>query len=206
MILLSVASLLVLLGFFVHGDSQATSEVQVAEASTTTSTVASTAASTTVAETPTTAAIFHPINDPKRIVIPSIGVDASVVPVGLLANGSMETPRQGRVGWYSPGPVPGEQGPSVLIGHVDNTKGADVFYKLKWVEPGAEVFVYGEEGDPAVFVIDSLEQQPKSELPKDRIWEYSGSALIRLITCGGEFDRTSRHYLSNVIVYGHLVR
>ena len=157
-------------------------------------------------QTTTTAGIFHPISDPKRIVIPSIRVNASIVPVGLLANGDMQTPRPGKVGWYTPGPAPGEQGPAVLIGHVDNTKGADVFYKLKWVEPGAEVFVYGADGEPAVFVIDSVEQQPKSDLPKDRIWAYTGNAVIRLITCGGEFDRTSKHYLSNVIAYGHLVR
>jgi hypothetical protein len=27
-----------------------------------------------------------------------------------------------------------------------------------------------------------------------------------LITCGGEFDRDWGHYLSNVIVYAHLVK
>ena len=40
--LLIVACLLVLLGFFIHGDSQAPPEVQVAEVTTTTSTTTST--------------------------------------------------------------------------------------------------------------------------------------------------------------------
>jgi hypothetical protein len=28
---------------------------------------------------------------------------------------------------------------------------------------------------------------------------------IRLITCGGDFDGTSGHYLNNIVTYGHLV-
>jgi hypothetical protein len=66
--------------------------------------------------------------------------------------------------------------------------------------------VYGEDGDAATFVVDSKEQQLKSELPTDRIWNDTWQPVIRLITCGGEFDRDWGHYLSNVIVYGHLVK
>ena len=57
-----------------------------------------------------------------------------------------------------------------------------------------------------MFVVESVEEELKIDLPRDRIWSYSSTALIRLITCGGEWDRNSRHYLSNLIVYGHLVR
>ena len=56
------------------------------------------------------------------------------------------------------------------------------------------------------FVVDFKEQQLKKELPVDRIWNNTSEPLIRLITCGGDFDRSSGHYLSNVIVYGHLVK
>jgi sortase (surface protein transpeptidase) len=149
----------------------------------------------------------YPVLDPNRIIIPSIDVDAVVVPVGLLANGDMETPDWGIAGWYSLGPAPGEPGPAVLLAHMDSIHGRDVFYHLKEVEPGDEVFVYGSDGgDPAVFLVDSVETILKDELPRDRIWLYSKESLIRLITCGGKYDRTWGHYLSNVIVYGHLVR
>ena len=54
--------------------------------------------------------------------------------------------------------------------------------------------------------MDAKEQALKTDLPTERIWNGSKKPLIRLITCGGEFDRSTGHYLSNLIVYGHLVR
>ena len=94
----------------------------------------------------------------------------------------------------------------MIVAHVDTKTGPDVFYHLKDLEPGDEVLVYGEDKDVATFVVDSKEQQLKKELPVDRIWNNTSEPLIRLITCGGDFDRSSGHYLSNVIVYGHLVK
>ncbi|MBE3560989.1 MAG: class F sortase [Ktedonobacteraceae bacterium] len=63
-----------------------------------------------------------PVNalTPLRLTIKSIGVDASVEPVGILANGDMATPEKdpwNNVGWYSVGPYPGEKGSAVIAGH-----------------------------------------------------------------------------------------
>ncbi len=210
-LLLAMACLLVLMGFFIHGDTTSTRAASTTSASVATavtvpveSTETATVGSTAV--TPTTTVLVHAVRDPVRIVIPVIGVDAAVVPVGLLEDGEMETPDYGLAAWYSLGPAPGEPGPAVMLAHVDSTKGPDVFYDLKRLEPDDEILIYGADGDFATFVVDSVEQQLKAELPKERIWYYSPEPLIRLITCGGKYDRGIRHYLSNVIVYGHLVR
>ncbi|MFH0917350.1 MAG: sortase [bacterium] len=154
----------------------------------------------------TTTIYIHAIPHPVRIVIPAIEVDATTIDVGLLDGGDMEVPPFGKAGWYALGPAPGAGGPAVLVAHVDSTKGPDVFYRLKDLKPGDEILVYGEDGDLATFVMDTKEQQLKSELPVERIWSDTWEPVIRLITCGGEFDRDSRHYLSNVIVYGHLTK
>jgi sortase (surface protein transpeptidase) len=146
------------------------------------------------------------ISDPVRIVIPAIEVDAKIIPVGLLENGDMQVPSFGLAGWYELGPAPGAGGPAVIVAHVDSKKGPDVFYRLRQLEPGDEFVVYGSEGDSASFVVDSREQPLKNELPTDRIWNDTWEPVIRLITCGGDFDRDWGHYLSNVIVYGHLVK
>lgn len=115
-------------------------------------------------------------------------------------------PPFGLAGWYRLGPAPGAGGPAVLVAHVDSTKGPDVFYRLKDLTPGDEILVYGENGGLATFVMDTKEQQLKSELPVERIWNDTWEPVIRLITCGGDFDRASRHYLSNVVIYGHLAK
>lgn len=203
-VLLIVTSLLVLIGFFINGDSTWTRPSQpdssaIVEAVTTT-TVPSVSTTTLIPP------LVHPLGDPVRIVIPAIAVDAPVVSVGLLEDGDIETPNTGYVGWYSLGPAPGELGPAVMLAHVDSRKAADVFYHLKELNAGDDIMVYGASGDPAVFVVESVEEELKIALPRDRIWTYTPEALIRLITCGGDWDRKTRHYLSNVIVYGHLVR
>jgi len=167
--------------------------------------VPSTSSPTTAGSSTTTTIYVHPIAEPVRIVIPSIEVDAKLIPVGLLDDGDMEVPPFGLAGWYEPGPLPGNHGPAVIVAHVDTKKGPDVFYRLKDLEPGDEILVYGADGDVATFGVDSKEQRLKTELPVERIWNDTWEPLIRLITCTGEFDRSSGHYLSNMIVYGHLV-
>jgi hypothetical protein len=154
----------------------------------------------------TTTVYQHPVEHPSRIVVPAMGLDATMVEVGVLENGDMEVPPFGLVGWYRLGPAPGASGPAVIVGHVDTKSGPDVFYHLRDLKPGDEVLVYGTHGDAATFAVDSKEQQLKSDLPTDRIWSNTKKPVLRLITCGGDFDRRSGHYLSNVIVYGHLVR
>lgn len=143
--------------------------------------------------------------EPARVVIPAIGVDARLVPVGLKADQSMETPQFGLAGWYREGPRPGERGPSVIVAHVDSRRGPDVFFRLRKLARGDEVKVYGQDGSVAVFVVERSEQAPKDELPAERIWNATDEPVLRLITCGGEFDRSRDSYRDNVIVYASSV-
>jgi hypothetical protein len=142
---------------------------------------------------------------PERVSIPSIGVDAKLVPVGLKPDGSMQVPQFGLAAWYDRGPRPGEVGPAVIVAPVDSKKGPDVIYRLKELEPGDQVAVTYPGGLQATFSVDGREQIPKSELPVDRIWGSTPGPTLRLITCGGDFDRASGHYRSNVIVYASLM-
>ena len=170
-------------------------------------TVAPVSTSTSTSAGPTSTAILtHAITEPARVVISALRVDTKVVPVGLKPDKSMEVPAVGIVGWYKLGPAPGASGPTVLVSHVSwhGQKGA--FYGLKDLKPGDEVQVYDSSGDCAVFQVDSLETILKTKLPTERIWNNTDQAVIRLITCGGDYDSKTGHYLSNVIVYGHLVK
>lgn len=146
----------------------------------------------------------HPIVEPTRIVIPSLGVNADLVPVGLLDDGAMEIPAFGLAGWYRLGPAPGAVGPAVIVAHLDTKHGPDVFYRLRELLPGDGIEVHGAGGEVAVFTVESQEEVLKRELPTERIWNQTTQAALRLITCAGEFDTAGGHYLSNTIVYAHL--
>jgi sortase (surface protein transpeptidase) len=138
---------------------------------------------------------------PMTITIPSIGVDAGVVAIGLRADGAMQVPDPDQVGWYRPGPRPGAPGPAVLIGHVDTRTGPAVFYRLQRLRPGDEILIGQRDGSTTRFVVGRLERHPKTELPTRRIWTATSEPLLRLITCGGSFDRATGHYRDNLIVY-----
>ncbi len=139
--------------------------------------------------------------DPLRITIPAIDVDAALVPVGLKDDGAMQTPDFGLAAWYSPGPRPGEPGPAVVVAHVDSkANGPDVFFRLRELAAGDEVVVHYRT-KTVTFVVTGKEQAPKTALPAHRIWNGATTPVLRLITCGGAFDRAARSYLDNVIVY-----
>jgi sortase (surface protein transpeptidase) len=141
------------------------------------------------------------VAEPSRIRIPSIGVDARIVKVGLKANGDMETPAFGRAGWYTEGPRPGQDGPAVVVAHVDSKSGPDVFAKLKQLKRGGTILVTDKQGKVHEFVAGRKQQTDKTALPVKAIWGETDGPALRLITCGGDFDKASGHYVSNVIVW-----
>jgi sortase (surface protein transpeptidase) len=145
-------------------------------------------------------AASHPIG-PTTISIPSIGVKAPIVPVGLQADRAMQVPDPDKVGWYRLGPRPGGPGPAVLIGHLDSRTGPAVFYRLRQLRPGDEILVGERGGDTRRFLVGRLERHPKTALPVNRIWTTATRPLLRLITCGGSFNRATGHYRDNLIVY-----
>lgn len=138
---------------------------------------------------------------PTRIEVPAIGVDERLTGRGLKADGSLDTPDFGRAAWYSPGPRPGEPGGAVVVAHVHGPDGPDVFWDLATLRPGDVIRVH-RPGAVATFVVDTVEDVPKEQLPYDRIWPDTGRALLRLITCGGQ--RTAAGYPDNTIVFAHL--
>nr|WP_232521030.1 class F sortase [Micromonospora phaseoli] len=144
---------------------------------------------------------------PVSLSVPSIEVSAPVKPVGDAPDGSIAVPplsRHEETGWYDRGPVPGEPGPAVIVGHVDTKSGPSVFYDLGKLGVGDTVEVAREDGSVAVFTVDSVEHFPKDQLPADRVYGHDGPASLRLITCGGQWLGGGTGYADNVIAFATL--
>jgi hypothetical protein len=143
---------------------------------------------------------------PVRIRIPAIGVDSGLMDLGLQSDGSLEVPPEGfPAGWYTDAPTPGELGPAIIAGHVDWEGSPGVFFALRDLTPGAEVTVAREDGRTALFRVTSVEQFPKGAFPTDAVYADIDHAGLRLITCGGSFDRQARSYSDNIVVFAALV-
>jgi Sortase domain len=148
----------------------------------------------------------EPIADPPRSVrIPSIGVEAPVIDLGKNPDGTLEVPEKfSEAGWWSGGAAPGERGPAVIVGHVDSYNGPAVFYGLGDLASGDVIEVADEDGDTVRFAVDRLEQVPKDAFPTDAVYGDTSKPELRLITCSGDFDQSSGHYLDNTIVFASL--
>jgi sortase (surface protein transpeptidase) len=145
-------------------------------------------------------------DDPVRLRIPDIGVWAPVVPLDLDAHGQLEpTPKFTEVGWNHAGPEPGEDGVAVIAGHVDSKTGPAVFYRLGDLRPGAAVLVEEADGHTARFVVDRIARYPKNAFPDAEVYRSGSGAQLRLITCGGAFNRSTGHYVDNIVAFAHLV-
>jgi len=143
---------------------------------------------------------------PVVLDIPAIDVAAPLTSLGLNPDGAVQVPSEWQEpGWYRLGPTPGQLGAAVILGHVDSVTGPAVFFHLGALRPGEMVNVTLADGVVAHFVVDAVDVYPKSSFPARSIYEASpGRATLQLVTCTGEFDASTHHYLSNLVVYTSL--
>jgi len=142
---------------------------------------------------------------PVRLQIAAIGVDSTLMALGLKDDGTMEVPPRGfPAGWYTGAPTPGELGPAIIAGHVD-WNGPGVFYNLYKLKTGDQVTVTRKDGTRPVFRVTKVEQFPKDRFPTTLVYGNIEHAGLRLITCGGSFNRQTGHYEDNIVAFADLV-
>ncbi|HEX2090079.1 MAG TPA: sortase [Actinomycetota bacterium] len=147
-----------------------------------------------------------PKGAPCRIVIRSIGVDAPVIELGLRSNGTLEVPTvYSEAGWWKGGGKPGKIGSTVIVGHIDDRRGPAVFYKLPQLKAGDVVTVLRVKKKPVRYVIEDLGVWAKSNFPSEIIYGPTPIAELKLITCGGVFNRSTGHYTDNIIAFGRMI-
>lgn len=148
-----------------------------------------------------------PRSEPTKVNIPTVGIESGIKPVGKNADGSMEVPPlfEHITGWYTPGPTPGEIGPAIIVGHVDTLKGPAVFYKLREMKPGDIVEINRKDGTLVKFKVVSLQQYSQSNFPTEAVYGNTTNASLRLITCGGVFNKSTGQYTENTVVFADKV-
>ena len=157
------------------------------------------------------AAHGHVVPLPVSISVPAIGVESTLLTLGQAADGSLAAPAPGphydQAGWYHYSPRPGDLGPAVIVGHIDSKSGGpSVFFRLGDLRSHDVIDVERADGTVAVFSVDDVRRFHKADFPTQLVYGNTDHAALRLITCGGTFDRSTGHYLDNVVVTASLVR
>lgn len=200
-LLCAVATLLFYVGSLLGGTKPSPVPTPAADAATARVPEAPTAAPVTDADEPDRL----PPSPPVRLEVPALDIDTRLGRVGRTPEGNIGAPDDAdTAAWYEKSVSPGELGTTVVVGHVDSTAGPAVFYRLATLEPGAEVRITRADGQVVVFAVDAIRAYPKDEFPARDVLKPRGRPELRLITCGGRFDRRSG-YTENVIVFAHMV-
>jgi len=152
-----------------------------------------------------------PASLPVSLAIPAIGLHSSgMLYLGQTAQGSLQVPPPGpdydKVAWYRSSPTPGSLGPAVLLGHINSAaNGPSVFSRLGALKRGDLVRVTRADKSVAVFRVDDVKRFSKSGFPTKLVYGNTDHPALRIITCGGAFDRAVGHYVDNTVVSASLI-
>ncbi|BFV55334.1 hypothetical protein KCMC57_up04380 [Kitasatospora sp. CMC57] len=157
---------------------------------------------------PATAVDGLPRSVPVRVRIPALGTDTPLLQLTLDQAGALRPPDPedpAQAGWYAAGTSPGETGTALITGHVDTVHGPAAFFGLSTLTAGQRIEVDRADGTTARFTVDAVENLPKDGFPDQRVYGAASRPELRLITCGGHYDRAHGGYQDNTVVYAHLV-
>lgn len=162
-----------------------------------------TSTTTTAKPAKPTAPLPKRVASPRRLSIPSLGIDTKIYQVGLDRRRNVVIPEDiKKVGWYRYGVPPGvDRGNAVIVGHRDGSgyrKGA--FYYLGTMKPGQVVTVTTSGKRALKYRVESVRSIHKKGLPYEKYFAVDGKHKLVLISCGGYYDRNNGGYQDNVIV------
>jgi hypothetical protein len=149
------------------------------------------------------AQVVRQVAPPVQITVDDLALDMPVLGMGVDGNGAMDLPlNTAEAGWYRHGPAPGDPaGTTVIAAHVDSAMyGLGEFAMLREVTVGVPVTVRTDDGVVHRYRVSEVVRTPKTDVPLGDLFDRTGAPRLVLVTCGGEFDRSTGHYLDNVIV------
>jgi hypothetical protein len=151
----------------------------------------------------------RPTGEGYTLTIERLGIAATpLMPVGLNADRTIavppvETPEQAAV--YDGGPLPGQVGPAVILGHVNGNGRLGVFARLAELREGDEIVTSSPDGTSHRFVVYKTAAVNKADFPSAEVYSDTEGPELRLVTCGGALDRSAHSYVGQVIAWARQV-
>lgn len=146
--------------------------------------------------------------DPKSISLQTIGASGYIQNVGVDQKKAVAVPNNIHMaGWYVDMAKPGDQGLSIIDGHVNGRKNDGIFKNLIKLKKG-DVFsiTFGNDTNKS-FEVDEV-VSVKTEDSASVLFSQKPGILnqLNLITCGGTFDTSKQQYDQRIIVIAKTVK
>jgi hypothetical protein len=135
-------------------------------------------------------------------------VETPLEPVGLNPDHTIAVPpvtEPGQAAVYNRGPMPGQVGPTIVLGHVNGSGRPGVFARLADLHQGDTIHTTAPDGAVTAFRVYRTAVVDKDDYPTHDVYSDTPGPELRLITCGGELDRSAHNYLGQVIVWARQV-
>ena len=138
----------------------------------------------------------------SRLRVPSVGIDAPIVTLGVDSDGVMQSPSTPTdVGWYNFSSVPGQGGNIVISGHVDYINyGPAVFWHLRDLKPNDPIQVVLDDSSVVTYRVTDLTTYDDASAPVQQIVGPTPAETVTLITCTGTFDAQTHSYNERLVV------
>lgn len=145
---------------------------------------------------------------PKYVKIPKIGVATNVESVGIDAQGRMDIPKNSdNTAWFDLGYRPGQNGMAVLDGHYDKADGSGaVFWDIAKLQKGDKILLTDDSGKEITFVVTKLSKYPYDMFPIKSVFGESSVPMLNLITCHGQWNKSTKNYSQRLVVYSELAK
>ncbi len=148
-------------------------------------------------------------DDPKKIILPGVGVDAYIQNVGVDQNEQIAVPNNIHIaGWFIDSVRPGENGLSIIDGHVDGRTVSDgVFSKLEKLSEGDAVMIEMGDGRTLHYRVRRLTTIVTEDSAGILYSQLPGTvSQLNLITCTGTYLKDQKTYDQRMIVAAELVQ
>jgi hypothetical protein len=148
--------------------------------------------------------------DPRYIRIPEINVFARIKNLGIDSSGAVDAPHNiYDAGWYNGSARPGSKvGSSLILGHVSGWTAPGVFKKASNLKPGMQFEIEKGSGEKIKYEVNRTETIPVEQVDMSKVLstETSGEHDLKLMTCGGKYDKNTKTFKDRVIVYAKIVK
>jgi LPXTG-site transpeptidase (sortase) family protein len=143
-----------------------------------------------------------PADQPKIITLPTLSVSGPIQKVGLNTQNAISVPTNVHfVGWYTGSVKPGENGLSVIDGHISGVYGPGIFKRLGSLQRGDTFHItYGDGNQRGFEVVDHRVLPAKEAAAYLLTQRATIRKQLNLITCDGVYDKHTKLYDKRLVV------
>lgn len=143
-----------------------------------------------------------PADQPRYIDLPTIKAAGYIQQVGVTSTQAMAVPTNVNLaGWYNASAKPGEEGLSIMNGHITGNYVPGIFRHLSELKTQDIITVEYGDSSKRSFKVISIREYSLTEINAAMFAKLSGiSRQLNLITCSGTYDTKAHTYSSRTLV------